>query len=213
MISLVPTTDSLESPTSCRIQVRMHDSGAMMLVARRRRNRLLLLAAAAVFLFLLYQRALSPSAPGLGLGRTPRRRVRFRPSSVDWSGAKLFFPPQSTTRLPTGRPKDLPRVQSPSIPREETGETGETRRRRAAVRDAFVRSWSAYEGQAWTWDELRPVSGGGKNTFGGWAATLVDSLDTLWIMGCVYAILPRGHQSGDPLARSTCIADSRTPSY
>jgi mannosyl-oligosaccharide alpha-1,2-mannosidase len=31
-------------------------------------------------------------------------------------------------------------------------------------------------------DELTPVSGGGKTTFGGWAATLVDSLDTLWIM-------------------------------
>lgn len=27
------------------------------------------------------------------------------------------------------------------------------------------------------------MSGGGKNTFGGWGATLVDALDTLWIMG------------------------------
>lgn len=32
-------------------------------------------------------------------------------------------------------------------------------------------------------DELAPLSGGSKNTFGGWGATLVDSLDTLWIMG------------------------------
>lgn len=32
-------------------------------------------------------------------------------------------------------------------------------------------------------DELTPLTGTGKNTFGGWAATLVDSLDTLWIMG------------------------------
>ena len=31
-------------------------------------------------------------------------------------------------------------------------------------------------------DELAPISGGSKNTFGGWSATLVDSLDTLWIM-------------------------------
>lgn len=31
-------------------------------------------------------------------------------------------------------------------------------------------------------DELGPLSATGKNTFGGWAATLVDSLDTLWIM-------------------------------
>ena len=32
-------------------------------------------------------------------------------------------------------------------------------------------------------DELAPISGSSKNTFGGWGATLVDSLDTLWIMG------------------------------
>lgn len=31
--------------------------------------------------------------------------------------------------------------------------------------------------------ELQPISAAGKDTFGGWAATLVDSLDTLWIMG------------------------------
>lgn len=31
-------------------------------------------------------------------------------------------------------------------------------------------------------DELTPISAQGKDTFGGWAATLVDSLDTLWIM-------------------------------
>jgi len=32
-------------------------------------------------------------------------------------------------------------------------------------------------------DELCPLSGESRNTFGGWAATLVDSLDTLHIMG------------------------------
>ncbi|KAK5130065.1 hypothetical protein LTR08_002498 [Meristemomyces frigidus] len=32
-------------------------------------------------------------------------------------------------------------------------------------------------------DELMPLSGGRRAHFGGWAATLVDSLDTLWILG------------------------------
>ena len=32
-------------------------------------------------------------------------------------------------------------------------------------------------------DELTPVSGGKHDAFGGWGATLVDTLDTLWIMG------------------------------
>lgn len=31
-------------------------------------------------------------------------------------------------------------------------------------------------------DEVAPISGGARTTFGGWAATLVDSLDSLWIM-------------------------------
>jgi hypothetical protein len=31
--------------------------------------------------------------------------------------------------------------------------------------------------------ELAPISGGYRNAFGGWAATLVDTLDTLHIMG------------------------------
>lgn len=33
------------------------------------------------------------------------------------------------------------------------------------------------------YDELSPITGRGRNRFGGWAATLVDALDTLWIMG------------------------------
>lgn len=31
-------------------------------------------------------------------------------------------------------------------------------------------------------DELSPISGAGRDGFGGWAASLVDALDTLWIM-------------------------------
>ena len=32
-------------------------------------------------------------------------------------------------------------------------------------------------------DELKPITGGSVDTFGGWAASLIDALDTLWIMG------------------------------
>ncbi|GKT55955.1 glycoside hydrolase family 47 protein [Colletotrichum tofieldiae] len=31
-------------------------------------------------------------------------------------------------------------------------------------------------------DELTPVSGGRRDTFGDWTESLVDSLDTLWVM-------------------------------
>ncbi|GJC85861.1 endoplasmic reticulum mannosyl-oligosaccharide 1,2-alpha-mannosidase [Colletotrichum liriopes] len=56
-------------------------------------------------------------------------------------------------------------------------------RRQKAVRDVFKKSYDSYKRYAWTHDELTPVSARGKDTFGGWAASLVDSLDTLWIMG------------------------------
>ena len=43
--------------------------------------------------------------------------------------------------------------------------------------------WSSYKKYAWLKDEVSPVSAGYRNTFNGWAAMLIDSLDTLWIMG------------------------------
>lgn len=51
------------------------------------------------------------------------------------------------------------------------------------MKESFIHSWEGYKKHAWLRDEVSPISGGGKDTFGGWAATLVDSLDTLWIMG------------------------------
>lgn len=153
-------------------------------LARRRFSRLLPLALLGVVFFLLLRTFSSPAldfeTPQVAASRRP---VRFEPSSVDWSNAKLFFPQEPVVTLPRGQPKSLPRVQSASI--ASARQTAQTQDRRAAVKDVFLRSWNAYKQQAWTWDELRPLSGGGKNTFGGWAATLVDALDTLWIMGYV----------------------------
>ena len=44
-------------------------------------------------------------------------------------------------------------------------------------------SWKGYTEYAWGMDELTPLSKTGKQSFGGLGATLVDSLDTLWLMG------------------------------
>jgi len=55
--------------------------------------------------------------------------------------------------------------------------------RRDAVKDTFLRSWNTYRTHAWLHDEVGPVSGEAKDPFGGWGATLIDALDTLWIMG------------------------------
>ncbi|TVY84057.1 Mannosyl-oligosaccharide 1,2-alpha-mannosidase MNS1 [Lachnellula suecica] len=47
----------------------------------------------------------------------------------------------------------------------------------------FTHAWNGYKTHAWLRDEVMPLSGGSHDPFGGWAATLADSLDTLWIMG------------------------------
>ena len=43
--------------------------------------------------------------------------------------------------------------------------------------------WKNYESRAFGRDELKPVSGRGVDSWGGIGQTLVDSLDTLWMMG------------------------------
>jgi mannosyl-oligosaccharide alpha-1,2-mannosidase len=53
------------------------------------------------------------------------------------------------------------------------------------VKEEFKRAWNGYKTYAWMHDELLPVSGEYRDPFAGWAATLVDSLDTLFIMGLV----------------------------
>lgn len=47
----------------------------------------------------------------------------------------------------------------------------------------FERAWKGYKLKAWMHDEVSPVSGSFRDPFCGWAATLVDGLDTLFIMG------------------------------
>jgi mannosyl-oligosaccharide alpha-1,2-mannosidase len=125
--------------------------------------------------------AKSKPIPNSQAAEKQKPRIEFRKSSFDWKSVKQAYPVESITRVPKTEPKRAGlRVQ------HDFGENFQldtkTQARRTAVRDAFLRSWKSYKKHAWLKDELTPVSGGGKNTFGGWAATLVDSLDTLWIM-------------------------------
>ncbi|KAI4329443.1 hypothetical protein L6164_021707 [Bauhinia variegata] len=55
--------------------------------------------------------------------------------------------------------------------------------RREKVKEAMFHAWTSYEKYAWGQDELQPQSKNGVNSFGGLGATLIDSLDTLYIMG------------------------------
>lgn len=101
---------------------------------------------------------------------------------VHWKKLPERYPVTSLLALPTGKPQPIPKIQV-SAPTEDAAQKAERLRRRDVVKESFVHSWEGYKKNAWLRDEVAPLSGSYKDTFGGWAATLVDALDTLWIMG------------------------------
>lgn len=90
--------------------------------------------------------------------------------------------PVSLIPLPKGKSRSIPQIQH-QFDRETQSDRCERTERQRAVRNAFQHSWNGYKTYAWLRDELTPISGGHKSSLGGWAATLIDSLDTLLIMG------------------------------
>ncbi|KAF2721207.1 glycoside hydrolase family 47 protein [Polychaeton citri CBS 116435] len=105
----------------------------------------------------------------------------FKPK-FRWKDVKIHHPVQNITPLPSGQPIAIPRIQH-DFASETPQEKAVRKQRLAAVKEAFKHSWHGYKRNAWLQDEVAPLSGRAKNPFGGWGATLVDSLDTLWIMG------------------------------
>ena len=57
------------------------------------------------------------------------------------------------------------------------------RGRREAIKDGMKHAWEGYRTYAFGMDEVKPISKKGHNPWGGMGTTLVDSLDTLWLMG------------------------------
>lgn len=55
--------------------------------------------------------------------------------------------------------------------------------RQNEVKRAFASAFADYMKFGFPYDEVRPVTKRGQNTRNGWSATLVDSLDTLFVMG------------------------------
>lgn len=105
-------------------------------------------------------------------------------SSFHWDQVQFKYPPGPNIPLPTAgkSPIDLPRVQHAFGP-ESPAAAEKREARRREVRKLFRKNWESYREKAWMRDALLPISGAGRDQFSGWAATLVDSLDTLWIMG------------------------------
>ena len=102
---------------------------------------------------------------------------------IHWSQQPEHFPvpTENLIQLPTGKPKALPKIQH-DFKTESADEKADREAKRDIIKKAFLFSWAGYKKKAWTQDELTPLSGKFRNPFNAWGATLVDSLDTLWIM-------------------------------
>jgi len=118
--------------------------------------------------------------------RLPGNREKVVPDASTSALPRPHARPSLTLKtLPTGEPTiAVPRIQHAFVNEGHLGK-GIREARLTAVKEAFLHSWFGYKSRAWLKDEVAPVTGGWSNTFGGWAATLIDSLDTLYIMGFI----------------------------
>jgi mannosyl-oligosaccharide alpha-1,2-mannosidase len=101
----------------------------------------------------------------------------------DWAAIEPKFPVESLRVLQVPEATRLPRIQH-DFKHANPLSRGEDRvrvERQAAVKRSFMRCWTSYKRLAWGHDELAPVTGGAKTKFGGFGATLIDSLDTLLV--------------------------------
>ncbi|OAL53545.1 mannosyl-oligosaccharide 1,2-alpha-mannosidase IC [Pyrenochaeta sp. DS3sAY3a] len=112
---------------------------------------------------------------------TPSRP--YKPSSnvtqSKWRQKIIKHPPTHILEIHPEKPKLLRQIQFPFAHPDQTSEV--SKKRREAVTETFMRAWTAYKQEAWLKDEVQPMTGMSNNQFGGWGATLIDSLDTLWI--------------------------------
>ncbi|KAF1956144.1 seven-hairpin glycosidase [Byssothecium circinans] len=107
--------------------------------------------------------------------------IKPRESSFSWNTVKLLKQPELTPKLPPPVTK-RPRIQH-RFTRDPPQVASKQEHRRQEVLRVTKKAWGAYKEHAWMKDALKPLSGEFVDQFSGWAATLVDSLDTLWMMG------------------------------
>ncbi|KAK7531246.1 glycosyl hydrolase family 47 protein [Phyllosticta citricarpa] len=110
-----------------------------------------------------------------------KKKKPYKPQRFDWTRRGQRFPVEFYHQLPRGKHQELPKIQS-VVSNEDNAARTEREGRRQEVKSTFERAWKAYKAKAWLADELTPLTGNSR-TSSGWAATLIESLDTLWIMG------------------------------
>ncbi|AWP06495.1 putative endoplasmic reticulum mannosyl-oligosaccharide 1-2-alpha-mannosidase-like [Scophthalmus maximus] len=102
------------------------------------------------------------------------KKEREEEGVISWRGAVIDTAPATEGTKDGG--KVLPANQEAKSSNESESDRPE------AVREAFRHAWKGYKDFAWGHDELRPIS----RSYGEWfglGLTLIDALDTMWILG------------------------------
>lgn len=97
---------------------------------------------------------------------------------ISWRGAVIE--PEQGTELPS-RKAAVP-TKPPLPPARTQGTPAHPNYRQKGVIDVFLHAWKGYRKFAWGHDELKPVSRSFSEWFG-LGLTLIDALDTMWILG------------------------------
>ncbi|KAJ5090224.1 hypothetical protein N7532_008908 [Penicillium argentinense] len=112
---------------------------------------------------------------------TPIQGAGHAQNSIHLNNSTERYPVTSYFPLPTS-PGPLPRIQY-DFPAETKRERKARLKKQETIKRAFLHAWNGYKNHAWMRDEVSPSSGRYQDSFSGWGATLVDSLDALVIMG------------------------------
>jgi mannosyl-oligosaccharide alpha-1,2-mannosidase len=103
--------------------------------------------------------------------------------NIHWEKRPERYPVKELASLPTSTAA-IPRIQYDFAAHPESRVDKAVRlERKQKIKEAFSHAWAGYRDYAFGKDEVMPLSGSSVNSFGGWGATTVDAMDTLWIMG------------------------------
>jgi len=86
------------------------------------------------------------------------------PPTTSWLDHSRLFVPAPGYASHSGKSALKTTIELPPVQFAFRKGEGEDKERLRVVRDAILRTWELYEQEAWGWDEVRPVHGGGRDT-------------------------------------------------
>ncbi|KAJ5823423.1 Glycoside hydrolase family 47 [Penicillium robsamsonii] len=118
-----------------------------------------------------------------GTGRRAAERPEPGVPTAKWKKLPERFPvpAEEVIKLPKEQSKTIPKLQA-KFKDESSSDKQERLQRLSAISAEFKHAWKGYKEIAMGHDEVKPLSKESEDPFNGWGATLVDSIDTLWIM-------------------------------